>query len=160
MPATVPRYSRPQMILHWFTLAALAVSFFSSGMMEAAWRELMRAGGDFVSPGPNLHSMIGFLVLVVTAIRIGMRLVLGAPAAEASWPRWMVIASQAVHGLLYVALIAMPVTGILAWIVGITGAAMLHGLIWNLLLLLIAAHVGAALWHQFVLKDNLLARMR
>ena len=36
---------------------------------------------------------------------------------------------------------------------------MFHGLVWTLLLLLIALHVGAALYHQFIKKDNLLARM-
>jgi len=35
----------------------------------------------------------------------------------------------------------------------------LHGGIWTLLLLLILLHIGAALYHQFILKDNLLGRM-
>lgn len=35
----------------------------------------------------------------------------------------------------------------------------LHGLSWTLLLLLIVLHVGAALYHQFFRKDNLLGRM-
>jgi cytochrome b561 len=34
-----------------------------------------------------------------------------------------------------------------------------HGGIWTLLLLLIVLHVGAALYHQFILKDNLMGRM-
>jgi cytochrome b561 len=34
-----------------------------------------------------------------------------------------------------------------------------HGLSWTLLLLLIALHIGAALYHQFLRKDNLLGRM-
>lgn len=34
-----------------------------------------------------------------------------------------------------------------------------HGLSWTLLLLLILLHVGAALFHQFFVKDNLLGRM-
>ncbi len=35
----------------------------------------------------------------------------------------------------------------------------LHGLSWALLLLLVLFHVGAALYHQLMLKDNLLGRM-
>ncbi len=35
----------------------------------------------------------------------------------------------------------------------------LHGGVWTLLLLLIALHIGAALYHQFILKDNLMGRM-
>jgi cytochrome b561 len=34
-----------------------------------------------------------------------------------------------------------------------------HGLSWTLLLLLILLHAGAALYHQFLVKDNLLGRM-
>jgi cytochrome b561 len=36
---------------------------------------------------------------------------------------------------------------------------MLHGFIAPTLFLLVVLHVGAALHHQFLLKDNLLARM-
>jgi cytochrome b561 len=36
---------------------------------------------------------------------------------------------------------------------------MFHEGVWILLILLIALHVGAALYHQFILKDNLLGRM-
>ena len=39
------------------------------------------------------------------------------------------------------------------------GLGGLHGMIWVLLLVLILLHVGAALYHQFFLKDNLLKRM-
>ena len=35
----------------------------------------------------------------------------------------------------------------------------LHGLIWVVLFLLILLHVGAAFYHQFFVKDNLLGRM-
>jgi len=38
-------------------------------------------------------------------------------------------------------------------------ARMLHGFIAPALLLLILLHVGAAFYHQFALKDNLLSRM-
>jgi cytochrome b561 len=36
---------------------------------------------------------------------------------------------------------------------------MLHGVIAPMLALLVVLHIGAALYHQFVLKDNLLSRM-
>jgi cytochrome b561 len=36
---------------------------------------------------------------------------------------------------------------------------MFHEGVWFLLILLIVLHVGAALYHQFILKDNLLGRM-
>ncbi len=39
------------------------------------------------------------------------------------------------------------------------GLGGLHGMIWVLLLLSILLHVGAALYHQFFIKDNLFKRM-
>jgi cytochrome b561 len=36
---------------------------------------------------------------------------------------------------------------------------MLHGVIAPMLALLVVLHVGAALYHQLVIKDNLLSRM-
>jgi cytochrome b561 len=36
---------------------------------------------------------------------------------------------------------------------------MFHEGVWILLILLITLHVGAALYHQFIVKDNLLGRM-
>ena len=34
-----------------------------------------------------------------------------------------------------------------------------HGIMSRILLVLLAGHVGAALWHQVVRRDHLLARM-
>jgi cytochrome b561 len=42
---------------------------------------------------------------------------------------------------------------------GAGGLGSIHQAGWYLILGLIALHVGAALYHQFILKDNLLARM-
>ena len=39
------------------------------------------------------------------------------------------------------------------------GLGRLHGMIWVLLILLILLHIGAALYHQFFIKDNLMGRM-
>jgi cytochrome b561 len=84
------------------------------------------------------------------------------------------------HFGLYLLGFLMPITGIvlayqrneIARVFGIGAVAagngfrrggfslgMFHGLVWILLLLLIALHVGAALYHQFFKKDNLLGRM-
>ena len=42
------------------------------------------------------------------------------------------------------------------WVSALRGV---HGLAANILLLLIVLHVGAALYHQFIRRDNLIARM-
>jgi cytochrome b561 len=80
-----------------------------------------------------------------------------------------------VHGLLYVLLILMATSGI-ATIVSSgaisaisSGAALpdfselipriAHGIMSKILLALFVLHVSAALYHQFVRRDHLLARM-
>lgn len=71
------------------------------------------------------------------------------------------MAGWASHVALYVLLIALPVTGLLAWFGGFTQLADLHGRLLKVLMWgLIGLHVLAALYHQFILKDGLLNRMR
>jgi cytochrome b561 len=57
-------------------------------------------------------------------------------------------------------MILMPVSGSVAWFGGVEAAAQGHNILKIALLALIALHVAGALWHQFVLKDGLIARMR
>jgi transposase len=56
-------------------------------------------------------------------------------------------------------MVLFPVTGLLAWYGGVAQAADLHHMMKPILIILIVVHLGAALWHQFWLKDNLIARM-
>jgi len=82
-----------------------------------------------------------------------------------------------IHYLLYVLLIALPVSGmVMINTTGLLSALQandpgllpdlekfavheVHAAIVAILLLTIALHVVAALYHQFVLKDNLIRRM-
>lgn len=73
----------------------------------------------------------------------------------------MALAGTAGHWALYVLMLALPITGLLAWFGGVTALADPHGEILKVLLwVMIVLHVAAALYHQFVLRDNLLNRMR
>jgi cytochrome b561 len=54
----------------------------------------------------------------------------------------------------------MVATGALAWFGGIGVAAEAHEVLRVGLIALIALHVGAAIWHHFVRRDGVLARMR
>ena len=47
-----------------------------------------------------------------------------------------------------------------AWFGGIDPAAEVHEVLRIVLLALVGAHVLAALWHQFWLKDGLMLRMK
>ena len=73
----------------------------------------------------------------------------------------MKLGAGLVHWSIYALMIALPVTGLLAWYGGIEDLAELHGEFLKVLLwAMIAAHVAAAFYHQFVLKNGLMDRMR
>jgi len=160
MSAAVERYSRAQVVLHWATLALLLVSFISHEGMQDAWRALRQGGEAAAGLGSQVHVWVGVAVLALTLIRLVLRVTQGAPQPVAGQSPLLTVASSIVHGLLYLVLLAIPATGIAAWFGGITDLGEVHEVLFNLALLLVAGHIGAALFHQFVLKDRLLARMR
>jgi cytochrome b561 len=102
---------------------------------------------------------VGVAILALMVLRIGLRWWLGAPALPAG-PALMNRLAHWGHLALYAVLLAVPLSGMAAWGAGIAGAGDVHEIMVNLALILVAGHVGAALFHQFVLKDNLMARMR
>lgn len=168
--STSTRYGNVAITFHW--LSALAIILALIGGL------VMANSGDPATVRSILpiHIGLGVLALVLTLGRIGWWIwgdrrpapVGGLPAAQ----EW---AARAVHGLLYVVILLMATSGIAT--VAISGAipALLagaplpdfselipravHGIMSKLLLVLLVAHIGAALWHQFVRRDHLLARM-
>ena len=57
-------------------------------------------------------------------------------------------------------MILMPLSGSVAWFGGVEVAAQGHNVLKIVLLALVALHVIGALYHQFILRDGTLARMR
>ena len=72
----------------------------------------------------------------------------------------MVKASLIVHWVLYAVMFLAPITGLVAWYGGVAVVAEVHELLKPVLIVLIAGHFAAALWHQVWLKDNLMERMK
>lgn len=167
-------YPRPLVLLHWlvFAAAALAVAaieikgFFPKGSPERAQMTLW-------------HESFGLAVLLLMTLRLAVRLGSRVPPLPPS-PRWMTVSAHAMHGLLYLLMLAMPVLGILAlgwsgkpipffgasWTLPLTvdmplGRSLknIHEAGANLVFAAVGLHAAAALWHQFVLKDGLLQRM-
>ena len=161
MKTTDTRFSKAQVVVHWLTLLLLLGSFFSHDAMESAYEALTQSDAANFSPalGVQVHVIIGISVLVLTLIRIFLKVTKGAPAPVEGQHPLITIASASVHGLLYLVLLAMPLTGMAAWFGMITAVGEVHGVLFGITLALVAAHVLAALFHQFIIKDNLLARM-
>ena len=148
-------YSGAQIALHWLIAGGVLFNYIvSSGMGRALHQRL--EGAAVTVPIAGLHVWVGVAVLALAALRIVLRLTRGGPAAE---PGTMGKAASAVHGLLYLLLLAVPVSGAVAWFGGVEDAGDPHELMVNLLILLAGAHALAALFHHYVMKDGVLKRM-
>ena len=162
--------------LHW-VIAAAMVPCLAFGLIsvQAETAEVTRS--TLV-----LHQSIGTLIFALALARLVWRMTHPAPALPATMPRSHKIAAAATHGLLYVTLYAFPVTGYVSLAargrdISIFGLFDLPQLIERSRLLsassrdlhdygqyafyaLLALHVAAALYHHFVVKDDILRRMR
>lgn len=162
MTQTQARYSMLQRLIHWLTLLLMIGSFISHEAMKDLY-DLVEDAPDAaveMTAGGQAHVVLGLSVLALTVLRLVLRFVQGVPAPVAGQPAMVTLASALVHGALYVLLFAMPLTGMMAWGGGVEAAAEVHEVLFTLLLVLVGGHAAAALFHQFVIKDNLLSRMR
>jgi cytochrome b561 len=155
-------YSLPQRLLHW--LIALLVFFnllFPDGMN--AWKHLVR-NGQTPSPADissaNIHAYIGIAVLVLTIIRLAVRLSSGTPEAPSGQPALLHYIARVTHVLLYVLIFAMPLSGIAAYYFGIDTAGFVHGgPIKMLLWVVVVMHIFGALIQHFYFRSDVLRRM-
>lgn len=129
-----------------------------------------------------LHKSIGLTVLALVLLRLAWRLPDRRPDDPAGTPAWQHGLARAAHAVLYLLILAIPLSGWwfnsasnapLSWfglvrIPSLTGgldlvwkprALLLHqGLFWILVAILVL-HVGAALWHHYRRRDDVLRRM-
>lgn len=169
---TPNRYHPALVSIHW--LMALLVF-------------IMLGVGKFVMPGVDptapqkpmmlqTHAYIGGAIAVLLIVRLVLRFTVKRPTPADAGNAFLNFVAKAVHFLLYFFLLGMAVSGLglfqMANLPAVfSGAApypanffdylprMGHGLTSWLLLAIIALHFGAAMFHQFIKKDNLLARM-
>ena len=178
------RYDGVAMIIHWLTAVLMIyMVFFGEDLMKSG--ETLAKAGDTANATfePSIHVTLGVSILLLTLLRIFWRVTHTAPAYPASMKRYEVVASKSLHGLFYILLIAIPLTGWItfggfseevpamaqAQLFGLfampqppfTGewAKELHELGSNAAMILIGLHVLAALKHQFIDKDGIFGRM-
>ncbi len=157
----VKGFSLLQIALHWVVAALILFNLIFSDDMSALWRQIQQTGPTPTTTGAWLHIIVGVSVLALVAWRLTLRFTRGVPAAPEGENHALKLAGDAGHILLYVLMIALPVTGLLVFYGGITFLGDVHGGILKALLwVVIALHVVAAFYHHFVLKDGLINRMR
>jgi cytochrome b561 len=127
-----------------------------------------------------LHKSIGLTVLALFLLRLLWRAIDRRPPDEPG-PRWQHLAAHATHGVLYLLIAAIPLSGWwfnslhgypLQWfklfsVPALAGkndslaqlALAVHEYLFWLLVVVLVAHVGAALKHHALDRDNVLRRM-
>jgi cytochrome b561 len=155
----VKGYSRVQILLHWVVAALIIFQIVGHEPMADAWGVVETGGTPVMSVMVWGHINAGIAVLLLVLWRIGLRLSRGAPLAPAGPApiRW---AGKITHLALYGLMVLVPLSGMAAWFGGVAAAAEAHEVMKNLILILVLLHVGAALYHQFLVKDGLMDRMR
>ncbi|WP_193142761.1 MULTISPECIES: cytochrome b [unclassified Meridianimarinicoccus] len=152
-------YSRPQIALHWIVFALIAQQYLLHDAIASAWDRILDGAEVAFNPLVLAHVAGGALVLLLTLWRLGLRRRHGVPAPiEGSGLQHMI--AKLTHVGLYALMILMPISGSVAWFGGVEAAAEGHEVLKVALLALIVLHVVGALYHQFVLRDGTLARMR
>ena len=162
-------------LLHWL-MAALIFVALPLGVWAA---ETPR--GPQRSEILFFHKSIGMTVLALVALRIVWRLVVGAPAYAEPLGRLTHAAARSAHVGLYALMIAMPVSGylssngagtVVSWF-GLfsfphlfpkndalrIAAGEAHFVFAWLIAFVLAAHLGAAVWHAAIRRDTVLTRM-
>jgi cytochrome b561 len=156
----VKGYSRVQIALHWVVAGLIVFQLIFGEAMGEAWDSFTERGAADMTFLAWAHIVAGIAVLVLVVWRLSLRLTRGVPEAPAGESALVGLGGAAAHWGLYALMLGAPVTGLLAWYGGITSLAEVHELAKPALIILIILHFVAALYHQFILKDGLLNRMR
>ncbi len=170
-PTTIGLVAR---LLHWvmsiLIISIIAVGFYMTDLpnSEDKWYIF------------GMHKSIGVLILALVVFRIIWRLVNLWPGPSKEIPKWQEFAANADIFLLYCMMLIMPLSGFLGSLIGgydvsffglFTIKAIAHnkelsGYFWDLhnfvpwlLVAAIAVHFLAAMYHHFIMKDNVLGRM-
>jgi cytochrome b561 len=162
------------MALHWLIAVLIALNFAAVWVAETMPRPArMQIMAN--------HKSIGLTVLLLTVLRIAWRLIHRPPPFQRTLQPWEAMLARAVHGIFYVLMIGIPLTG---WsMVSSGGPVRVFGLFsvpalpvptsdtagdtfhdvheklaW-LMLALFVLHLVGALKHQFLDRDRTLGRM-
>jgi cytochrome b561 len=168
--STSTQYGSVAIVIHWASALAVILTF-AAGFVVA---NVMPTGQG--APALLAHIGLGLIVFALTILRILWWLFADKhPSAPWNQPWWQVRAAQAVHLCLYVLLVLMASSGLTTLILSNAVPTLLaggpvpdfseliprvaHGIMSKILLALFVLHVGAAIYHQVIRRDHLLARM-
>ncbi len=168
-------WGAPAKLLHW-AVAALVFAQITLGWAAVSWRLSPTKLDLFV-----WHKSTGMLILMLMVVRVAWRSANATPSLPADMRALERSAAHASHLLLYLLLLVMPITGWIVnsaanipfrmfWLIPVPAivvpdqatadaAARVHFVLFVALSLLLAVHIGAALRHHFLKRNNVLVRM-
>ena len=169
---TPKRYGTVPILIHWVTALAI-VLMLGTGLAASNTADAAAETGLL-----RFYAILGVCIAVLTVFRIVWWLFFDRrPEDGTTRSRLEHLAARAVHYGLYLVILVMVASGMATLIstggnlvlFGEPGQALpeftqappfaVHALAWRLLLVLALGHIAAALFHQFIRRDRLLARM-
>lgn len=188
MGNTAERWGGLTKSLHWLIALIIVVQVPLGFWMADVYGQVFKdpSVAPLLTKLAMVHNTLGFLVLILAALRLGWRVSQPTPqlpATLAAYQRWL---ARLTHAFLYLLLFAFPLSGWAAlsafgefpiyfftWdgvppIVdklpfndpdGYLFYSGIHELCWKIGAVVLSLHIVAAIWHQFVRKDGLLRRM-
>ena len=178
MDQKMRRYHWGVRYLHWLTLLAIVVAYLMVDLGDDEGSE----GGSPPSLMLQGHYLAGLAILLLLLPRIILRMSTPVPSIIPPPKAINSFAAHGVHLALYVFLLVQPILGVLQvnyagqlvslpWVdwhlpalVGPDHAAHesvgeIHETLGEIFYWVIGAHIAAALWHHFLVRDNTLRRM-
>jgi superoxide oxidase len=167
------RYHPASITLHWLMFVLFAVALTCIEL-----RGLFDKGVPLRDMLRNWHVDAGLLVLLSAFVRVAARIGFGGPKPLGA--PLQAKAASALHGLLYLVMFLLPISGIVFVQAGGRDVALfgmtlphliaanpslrgsvkeVHEFLGNSIYFLVGVHALAALWHHFVVKDETLLRM-
>ena len=175
-PTPQAGYTPLAKLMHWLVAALILAQFVIAYLMPHIGRNTKP---DTII---NLHFSFGVVILAVVIVRLLWRWAHAEPEPLDGIPPWQVKSARAVHAILYLLLLVIPLLGWMnaSWrgfddsVFGLFTLPRLMAtrapgfnwtgdvhiwLSWYVMLTFIGLHVAAALWHALVRRDRVLARM-
>lgn len=167
--------------LHWLTAVAVIAAFI---LGPEHFGRQMHDGLDPATRSDIVwHETLGVSVMVMTLLRL-VWVALRSPIPQFEMPSWMHITAKATQGVLWLLLLALPITAMLALaseghpltllggirvndmpfiaqspLASLADWGEVHGTLGDVLVWLSGLHAAAAIYHHRVLKDGVLRSM-